>query len=360
MKKIIKRFIILILILIVIIVIGFLGYRSWLQYSIKERRTITEVNGIEILEEIDIGDTKQWIQVRGRDKNNPLLLHLHGGPGVGFLAVAHKYQDAWEEHFTVVQWEQRGTGKSYNEEIPRSSMTLEQMKADTIEVVQYLRKRFNRKKIYLLGHSWGSYLGIHTVKKHPEWFYAYIGVGQVINMREGEKISYKFTLRMARERQNNKALQQLLSLAPYPSENMVEKLLLQRDWLLKFGGSIYHETNQIPFVITILSAPEYSIFNAYNYLKGVYLSLEALWEPLIASDITTLGYNFQVPIFFFIGRHDYQVSADLSFNYFQKIQAPYKEFIWFDDSAHSPMLEEPEKFVKKLVKRVLPIASKTN
>ena len=116
MKKLIKHFIkfivVPLLVLVVVVVAGFLGYRAWLQNSIKDRRTITEANGIEIFEEINIGGFKQWIQVRSRDKDNPILLFLHGGPGAGFLAIAHTCQDTWEEHFTVVQWDQRGAGKS--------------------------------------------------------------------------------------------------------------------------------------------------------------------------------------------------------------------------------------------------------
>ncbi len=364
MKKLINRFVKFILVpilaLVFVVVTGLLGYRAWLRNSIAERRTVDEANGIEIIEEVDIGGVKQWIQVRGRNKDNPVLLFLHGGPGAGFLAMAHTYQDAWEERFTVVQWEQRAAGKSYSGETPRSSMTLERMRADTVEMVEYLRKRFDREKIFLLGHSWGSYLGIHAIRKRPEWFHAYIGVGQVVNMREGERISYEYTLRMARERGNEEALEQLSSLAPYPSENMIEKLGIQRDWLWKFGGALYRETGYMPFVAAVLSAPEYSISDIVGFLKGMQFSVDALWEPLLECDLATLGFDFQVPVFFFIGRHDYNVPADLSHDYFQKIQAPHKEFVWFENSAHSPMLEESERFAEELVDRILPTAAGTD
>lgn len=353
------KFVIVPVLVLIVIVVGFLlGRRAWFQNSVKKQRAITEANGIEILDEIEIGGIRQWIQIRGRDKSNPIMLFLHGGPGVGFLAFARTFQDSWENHFTVVQWDQRGAGKSFNKNIPLSSMTLEQMKADTIEVIQYLRKRFNREKIFLMGHSWGSYLGIHAIKNHPEWFYAYIGVGQVVNMCEGEKISYDYTLRIAKERGNKEAIEQLSSLAPYPSENMIKKLFVQRDWLLKFNGSFYHETNTKFIDNVFIYAPEYSISNIINYKKGLRFSAESLWEQFMGSDMATLGYDFQVPIFFFSGRYDYQVPADLSFDYFGKIQAPYKEFVWFEDSAHNPMMEETEKFTKELTNRVLPFAGK--
>ncbi|MGD9161101.1 MAG: alpha/beta hydrolase [Desulfobacteraceae bacterium] len=363
MKKLIKRFtkfvLLPILTLIIIIVAAFLGYRSWVQHSIKDRRTIVEANGIEILEEVEIGGIKQWIQVRGKDRNNPILLFLHGGPGSSFLAMAHAFQDSWEEKYTVVQWEQRGAGKSYNKTIPRSSMTLDQMNADTIDMVQYLRKRFNKEKIFLLGHSWGSVLGVYAIKSHPEWFYAYVGVGQVVNEWEGEKISYEYCLRMAREHENGKALRELLSIAPYPSESMFDKTMVERKWLGEFGGVYVQEAaSNRTLGILLFSAPEYSIYDCWRYIKGAISSGKTMEDVLLKLDITTLGYNFQVPVFFFSGRHDYNVPANLTHDYFEKIQAPFKDFVWFENSAHFPMLEEPDKFSKELIERVLPLANK--
>ena len=362
MKKFIKcftKFILLpILALVIIFVTGILGYRTYMQHSIKDRRTIVEANGIEILEEIEIGGVKQWIQVRGRDRNNPILLFLHGGPGAGWLAIAHTFQDSWEEKFTVVQWEQRGAGKSYNKTIPRSSMTLDQMNSDTVEMVQYLRNRFNKEKIFLLGHSWGSILGIHAIKNHPEWFYAYIGVGQVVNEWEAKKIQYEYALRMARENENEEAIQQLLSIAPYPSASMGDKKSVVQKWVEKFGGSFVHEANYQTLKMAWFTDPEYSVSDLLNYFKAANFSHTALSDVLLKLDLETLGYDFKVPIFFFSGRHDYIVPANLTHNYFEKIQSPFKEFVWFEDSAHSPMLEEPENFSDNLIERVLPFAYK--
>lgn len=362
MKKSVKRYIkydlLPTLLPVLNIITGLFLYRAWRQNLIKKRRSITEDNGIEVLEEINIGGVKQWIQIRGRDKDNPILLYLHGGPGMAIMAAAYTFQDDWEKHFTIVHWDQRGAGKSYNKKIPSSTMTLSQMNADTKEMVQYLRKRFDREKIFLLGQSWGSYLGANVIKEHPEWFYAYIGVGQIVNMWEGDKISYEFSLRMAKERGNHKALKELLYLSPYPSENMVEKMFIEREWLM-FGGLNSHEKkSHVDSLIAFLSAPEYSIFDLSKYVKAMKFSLRELWSDFMKCDMKTLGYDFDIPIFLFSGRHDYIFPAELSYKYFQKIQAPHKEFVWFEDSAHSPMLEEKDKFTDELVKRVLPMADR--
>ncbi len=342
-----------------IIFVAFFSYRAWMQHSIKNNRAIVDANGIESLDEVEIGGVKQWIQVRGKDRNNPILLFLHGGPGSSMLAFARVFQDSLEDKFTVVQWEQRGAGKSYNKDIPGSSMTLDQMNKDTIEIVQYLRNRFDKEKIFLVGQSWGSILGIHAIKSHPEWFYAYVGVGQVVNEWEGEKISYGYTLRMAREHENEEALGELLSIAPYPSDSMFDKMMVERKWLGKFGGIYVQEAaSNRTLGMVLFTAPEYSVYDCWRYVKGAIFSGKAMEDVLLRFDIATLGYDFQVPIFFFSGRHDYNVPANLTQDYFEKIQAPLKNFVWFEDSGHSPMFEEPEKFSKELIERVLPTANK--
>ena len=355
-KKTIKLFLAIIFILLTCIVITLLIYREWMQVSIEKNRSIYSTDGIETLEKIKIGGIDQWIQIRGQSTSNPILLFLHGGPGSGGIAQSRRFQASWEHHFTVVQWDQRGAGKSYSDDIPRKSMSIKQMKADTIELVDYLRKRFDREKIFLVGHSWGSYLGISTIKSHPQWFYAYVGVGQIVNMQEGEKISYNYTMQKAKEYGDENAIAQLNELAPYPSENnMPEKTMTQRQWLQAYGGAIHRETSFLPLFKDIALSPEYSMIDVLNYFKGMFFSLNSLWPSIMTINIHSQGYDFETPLFFFAGRHDYNGPSELALDYFEKIQAPHKDFVWFENSAHSPMLEEPEIFYKELVSRVLAV-----
>lgn len=175
--------------------------------------------GVVSLEKIKLGGIDQWISVRGKNTDNPIMLYLHGGPGTPVMPLFRHFQAPFEDHFIVVQWEQRGAGKSYSRKIPKETMTIEQFISDLHELIEILRKRFNKKKIYLMGHSWGSVFGTFTVQRYPELFYAYIGVGQANNTIETEKIMYQFVLDKALELNNRKAIRQLKKIGP-PFESL--------------------------------------------------------------------------------------------------------------------------------------------
>src|SRR5579862_547648 len=149
--------------LVLLAVSSALLYRKYLQHKVAQARAITSPNGIESLEPVRIGGIDQWIEVRGQDVNNPILLFIHGGPGIAFMPLSGSFQGPWEKYFTVVQWDQRGAGKTYtsnDEELQRRTMNIPQMEEDTLEVANYLRTRFKRDKIFVIGHSWGSVLGL--------------------------------------------------------------------------------------------------------------------------------------------------------------------------------------------------------
>ena len=169
---------------------------------------------------IPIGGTQQWISVRGHDRDNPILLMIHGGPASPEMPTSWYFQSGWEDYFTVVQWDQRGSGKSYNANDPKTiqpTLSLERITLDAEEVVQYLRAKYHKDKIFVLGHSWGSVVGIQLAHRHPEWLYAYVGMGQVISGPENERVSYRMTLQAAEAAHNTKAINDLKSIAPYPN-----------------------------------------------------------------------------------------------------------------------------------------------
>ena len=142
---------------------------------------------IKIFEPISINGTKQWVLIRGNDESKPVLLYLHGGPGQSLIPFAYKATNKLVNDFIVVYWDQRGTGLSYDESIPDETMTIDQFIEDTRSVTEYLKRKFNKDKIYLLGHSWGTVLGTLVIQKYPDDYYAYIGVGQVVNSEEQEE-----------------------------------------------------------------------------------------------------------------------------------------------------------------------------
>lgn len=338
-------------------------YRKYLQHKVAQERAITSPAGINSLERVRIGGIDQWIQVRGQDVNNPILLFIHGGPGIAFIPLAGAFQRPWEKWFTIVQWDQRGAGKTYtsnNKEGLRRTMTLPRMEQDTLEVAHYLRNRFHREKIFVVGHSWGSVLGLWLAHEHPELLYAYVGVEQVINTEQNNAMAYRDALQLARSRHHEAAVKDLESIAPYPSPNPAsEKEEIARSWE---GELLGPRLNRAGFadvgriLLDLVSAPDYSLLDDYSFIRGLSLSAEVLFPAVAKIDLEKLGPDFRAPLFFFEGRQDPYCRPALVWEYFQSIQAPHKEFIWFEDSGHFPFFEEPERFTNELVQRIWHLA----
>jgi pimeloyl-ACP methyl ester carboxylesterase len=360
--KILKYVAITIAGLILVVLSSALLYRKFLQHKNAEQRAIASPNGIDSLEPVSIGGIDQWIEVRGENVDNPILLVIHGGPGIAFIPLAGSFQGPWEKSFTVVEWDQRGAGKTYasnDKDLQKRTMNVSQMEQDTLDVVNYLRKRFQRKKIFVLGHSWGSLLGLWLAHQHPDLIYAYVGVGQVINPEQNEQVAYHDALQEARSSHNEQAVRELQSIAPYPSQNVdLMKGQTAKNWEAALLGP---PSNGIAFVDTrrmitsVVSAPEYSLADDFGFFSGQLFSLEILVPQMMKVDLTQLGSDFRVPIFFFEGGHDPYCRPSLVWNYFQTIKAPKKEFVWFDSSGHFPFFEEKHKFADELFNRVLPL-----
>jgi len=331
---------------------GFLVYRKYLRYRISKNRNERLHDGINILESIEIGGIKQWISVRSENKNNPLLLILHGGPGFSMMPYSFIF-DSLEADFIIAQWDQRGTGKTYsiNKKILSSnSFTLEKMHSDTLEVVNYLRHRFQKDKIFVLGHSWGSVLGLKLAQDHPELLFSYIGAGQLINTKANEKTGYDNTLKIAYEKNHKKAIRSLEELSSFHSNNLsFKELLVLRKWQFHFNGILIKKLTMLSIIMRALSAPEYSLLDYLNLIRGLSSlskSKTMFTEILnIALDDKT---NISTAIFIFGGRKDPLTPSLPVYEYFEKIQAPCKEYIWFENSGHNLFFEEPDKFLKSL------------
>jgi pimeloyl-ACP methyl ester carboxylesterase len=324
-------------------------------------RKIVSPNGVEELLTIPVNGTKQWLSIRGRDRRNPILLVLHGGPGSPTMPAAYTFQSPWEDYFTVVEWDQRGAGKTYASNDPKAlagTMTVEQMTSDADEVIRYLQTTYGKKKIFLLGHSWGSVLGVEVAQRHPEWLYAYLGVGQMVNMQKSEKIGYDFALAQAREHHNSDAEKELLAIAPYPGDAgsmTFEKIGAQRKWLMYYGGLTYGRSNFSYDANAWELSPDYTEKDLDSLDDGSLYSVTHLLGQLMAMNFDSVT-TFKCPVFLFDGRHDYATSHELAVEWFKKIEAPQKEFVWFDNSAHMAMQEEPGRFLYYLVKDVRPLA----
>lgn len=309
-----------------------------------------EPKSVAVLERIPVGGMDQTMLIRGRNTDNPVLLFLHGGPGMSLMSEYRHSLSALEDHFIVVQWDQRGTGKSYNPFIPDSTMNFRQFVSDAKEVVAYLIKRFGKQKIYLVGHSFGSAIGAQMVSEKPELFYAFVGVGQLVNLWTNEVLSYKYTLEQAQKANDTKALEALKKLEGYPflGEKCVESLIAERNWLYAFGGGIYGEKDDAK-VKAHNDNPEHTAFEAIGNTLGLLKSITTMWSVGLTNlNLFKTATNLNVPVVFCLGRSDYNVPTALAVDYLERIQAPAKELIWFDKSGHWALLEEPEKFIAVL------------
>ena len=254
------------------------------------------------------------------------------------MYLAHTFQRHLEDSFVCVQWDQRGAGKSYFKGMPTESITVAQILSDAGELIQELRARFNQNKIYLVGHSWGSYLGMLLIQRHPELFHAYIGVGQVADEARGREMAARFIRQRALETEDQEALVEIDTSGPAVHEK----------WLFKYGGVLYGKTGYTPFIWAGIKAPEYGLFDIPKVGQGSSFSSRHMVYNVIDGPLINHVTEVQVPVYFFTGRHDYTTPFELVEEYFRVLKAPRKKMVWFERSAHFPFFSEPELFALAL------------
>jgi pimeloyl-ACP methyl ester carboxylesterase len=329
---------------------------------VAEMRRIVTPEGVERLEQVRIGGIDQWINIRSFDRRNPVLLFLHGGPGFPSMPTSWSYQRGWEEYFTVVHWDQRGTGKTYVSNDPAKvapTMTPERMVADTEEMITWLRKEFGKDKIFVLGQSWGSYLGLKIAQSHPEWLHAYIGMGQLTDGRRSERLGWEFAMDRARRANNEAAVRELQSIDGYERVEPMsyDAIKLQRKWLTLYGGAVRGRKAFDHEDIGTALSPEYSDEDVRLVWKGNSFSMPFLLSTVVSTDLSTVK-TLRCPLILFTGRDDYNVSAKLAAQWFEQVKAPSKAFVWFERSAHDVVNEEPGKLLLSLVQYARPIAER--
>jgi proline iminopeptidase len=314
--------------------------------------------GIEELRAVEIGGIAQWISVRGNDPANPILLFLHGGPGSPMMPESWTFQRPWEDFFTVVQWDQRGTGKTFAAagQRPDSSMTIERMQADTEQLIQWLQRTYGKRKIFLMGHSWGSVLGVRVAQHRPEWLHAYIGVGQVVNGQRNEIVGYRLTLAQAEAVGDTAAIRELKSIAPYPHPDgptPLWKTVVERKWDVALGGMLYGRTEDDAARIRALS-PAYSDEDERSAQLGEESSVVILLPQIAAVDFDDVT-TFQCPVIFFAGAHDRTTPTCLVEEFYGRIEAPAKKLFRIDRAAHYVVNEAPGEVLMHLVRDVRPL-----
>lgn len=290
-----------------------------------------------------IGGVKQGMFIKSKNHGNPVLLYLHGGLPDYFLSKNHPTK--LEDYFTVVWWEQRGSGLSYSASIPADSMLLDQFISDTKELTNYLRTRFEKEKIYLMGRSGGTFIGIHAAATAPELYHAYIGVGQMSDHLKSEKLAYKYILKKYREAGDRKMVRKLEA---SPVTNVIPHgyLKLRDQAMHSLGIGTTRDMNSIinGVFIPSLMCREYTLKEKINlWLGKAKAGVHPLWNTILATDFTQQLNEISIPVYFFHGIYDYTVSYPLAKKYFEALHAPLKGFYTFNNSAHSPIFEEPGK-----------------
>lgn len=294
---------------------------------------------IASLEQVKLGGDSQWILIRGRNRHAPVVLFLHGGPGMPMMYLAHAFQRPLEERFLTVQWDRRGAGKTFSADTDVAKMRVSQEMADTIELMETLRARFGAGRIILVGHSYGTSLGIDVARARPDLVRAYVGVGQQACDRPDElRLQDAWIAKEARMRSDAQALALATSGKRYDRE----------PYLFRYGGEIVRSTSFFDLLGLGLRAPEYSLLDAWNVKRGVDFTHLHLKDDVsrgaLVDDVTRLA----VPVYFFEGRMDYTAPFACAQTYFDRLDAPRKQLVWFAHSAHFPFLEEPQAFAAQL------------
>lgn len=315
-------------------------------------------NAIASLEKVTINDSDQWITIRGQNKENPVLLFLSGGPGGSQLVTERRALGKLEESFVVVNWDQPGAGKSYNA-VDQKALTVDRYVNDGLALAAYLRDRFQKEKIFLLGESWGSALGVWMIQKEPDLFYAFGGTGQMVAFLENDLKCYQFAIDQARERGDTKKIQALEKQGPPPYYGK-GTALKESAFLLE----TFRYMNADPNIsddgfntLQDLAGHEYGLLDKVNWFRGLLYTLDVVYPQLWEVDFRIQAPALEIPVFFLIGRHDVNAPPDLTEAYYQILKAPKKELIWFERSGHNPWVTEADLFSEVLVDRFLSVSS---
>jgi len=338
---------------IVVLIAGALGYRALRQFQNSQTLAIDPKTGVEETMFVSLGSVPQWIQIRGDDRRNPVLLFVHGGPGSPVSPVSSLLQP-WERYFTVVMWDQRDAGKTFVRNGAVREMSLPRVAQDGIELAQFLCRHLGKRKIIVLGHSWGTMVGLQMVVKRPDLFSAYVGTGQVVSIAEKESVIYARTMARLRATHDEEGVRKLAAIGAPPYRSEVQ-MRVERS--LSEGSDIPSERDLLRNMIPIaLFAPGWSLWDIYQSLQASDYAEDATFDASASYDAKKIGTDLRLPFFIINGEFDHITPTDLARRYFDAIRAPEKQFVVLDGAGHSAVLTEPDVFLRELVARVRPAA----
>jgi pimeloyl-ACP methyl ester carboxylesterase len=318
-----------------------------------ERYGIKTPNGIDEGRYVKVGGIEQWISIRGENRNNPVILLVHGGPGDVTSPWTYALFGEWERTYTIVQWDQRGGGRTLHRtgDSIASTMTIDRMVEDGIELSELLLKELRKQKLIIVGHSWGSMLGARMAKARPELFYAFVGTGQVANTPRANIVGYEAVLARAKALRNERAIAELTAIGPPPYADYKGWPVL-RKWGNRFEGSDRFIGGTLGFA---LGAPGYTPVDVLDWINGQTVSGRALFEQITAVDPKTFSGEFKVPVFVIQGELDYTTPTQLAREYAANVKAPSKAFVTLTDVGHFALFMRPEAFLAELDRHVRPL-----
>ena len=304
---------------------------------------------------VNIGGVRQGMIIKSKNANKPVLLYLHGGPAFPNYFLIDKFKPGLEDYFTVCYWEQRGGGLSYTSQVTIESMNFHQLASDAIEVTNYLRKRFGKERIYIMAHSGGTVIGLLAVQKEPQLFYAYIGMGQITNQMESEKMAYKYMLEKYTADGNQKRINELKKYPVLASDSNIRsyyKSSIRDKYMHELGIGTTHKMRSVLWEIFIPSwtCKAYTMKEKINIWKShfSFIPKTNLVNEMLETNFTTQVTALAIPVYFLSGKYDLTVNINLSKAYLNRLDAPLKGFYTFDNSGHSPLFEEPA-LVRKII-----------
>jgi pimeloyl-ACP methyl ester carboxylesterase len=324
-------------------------------HQFREANRTVVPGSIAEIKYLRIGGVHQWVMIRGRSRANPPLILLYGGPGMPETGFFRYFNAALEDVFTVVYWEQRGSGRSFARTIPRSSMTVERFVADLDELVDFVRDRLGSEEVAILGHSWGSLLGALYAHRFPEKVATYVGVAQIGDWPAAEASSYAVALSTAQRLRDRRAIRKLQAIGPPPYD--WRSVFAERTLVQRLDGQLNART--LWTMAQMLRATEVSIIDVPDIIRGFRFTFEAMWPEASVLNLVDLVPALQIPVFFFLARKDHFVPVETSLAYYDALTAPSKRLVWFEESGHELFADEPAKFNASMLELVRPVVSHT-
>ncbi|OPJ59389.1 alpha/beta fold hydrolase [Clostridium oryzae] len=339
--------------ILVVLMVGFITFSQFTAHTprILNQNGKATKGSIAELKKVELNGRREWISIRGKNRKNPVLLFLTGGPG-GTQLTATRYElSGLEEHFVVVNWDQPGSGKSYDA-VSRKKITVDTYIEDGLALTDFLRKSFKTEKIYLMGESWGSALGIFLADAAPAKYHAFIGTGQMVDFKETEIMDYKKAIKLARENRDEKIVKKLIGngMPPYYGKDVTWKSAVYLNYLSDYMAKNHEITNGGYHTIRDMFSDEYGIVDSINYLRGIINTFNQVYPQLYNTDLRKGFTKLDIPVYFFLGRHDVNAPLSLTQEYYNSLKVPKKEIVWFEHSGHSPWMNESKLFVSQTVR----------